>query len=86
VAALHRPTAVTLFFRHVNQAEHWQSVPMDHADAHFAASIPADYTDSPFPLQYYFQLRHSLSAWFYPALGPDFSHQPYFLLQASRSI
>ena len=81
-----RPTAVTLFYRHVNQAEHWQSVPMHLAEAHFVASIPADYTESPFPLQYYFRLRRSLSAWLYPALGPDFAHQPYFLVQASRSI
>ncbi len=46
-------SGVKLWYRHVNQAERWQSVTAT-ADGHtWRAAIPADYTSSPFPLQYY---------------------------------
>jgi hypothetical protein len=45
-------------------------------------TIPADYTDTPYPLQYYFELSNaSGQAWLYPGLGPTLTDQPYFLLR-----
>lgn len=70
---------VIVHYRHVNQAEDWQTLAAQRAAARFTAAIPAAYTASPFALQYYFELRRSPgSAWFYPALGPDLTQQPYF--------
>jgi hypothetical protein len=67
-----------LFYRHVNQAERWKSTPLENG----AASIPADYTDSPYPLQYYFEFRTAPDkAFLYPGLGPDLTNQPYFVLR-----
>jgi hypothetical protein len=67
-----------LFYRHVNQAERWKSTPLENG----AASIPADYTDSPYPLQYYFEFRTAPdNAFLYPGLGPDLTNQPYFVLR-----
>jgi hypothetical protein len=60
--------SVRLFYRHVNHAERWRSVPMTYTGGNFTAAIPSDYTDSVFPLQYYFELSHPDAAWFYPAL------------------
>jgi hypothetical protein len=77
-----RAASVRLHYRHVNQAERWRSVEM-LGDGRFAAAIPADYTASPFPLEYYFELRDSNGgAVLFPGLAPDFSNQPYYAVRA----
>ena len=47
----------------------------------FSATIPAAYTNSPFPLQYYFEVRdNTMTAAIYPGFGPNFTGQPYYLI------
>jgi hypothetical protein len=76
------PAATHLFYRHVNQAERWQSVEMRRDGHSFHASIPAAYAQSPFALQYYFELRQSPgSAALFPGFNKIFTNQPYYLLQ-----
>jgi hypothetical protein len=71
-----------LHYRHVNQAERWQSAVMDRKGAAYVASIPADYTDSPYPLQYYFELKSAPArAWIYPGFPPDLAGQPYYVVR-----
>ena len=48
------PGTVHLYYRHVNQAERWLSVEMRRDHSGYSAAIPGDYTNSVFPLQYYF--------------------------------
>ena len=48
-----------LYYRHVNQAERYQTAEMQAADNRYRAAIPAAYTDSPFPLVYYFELKEA---------------------------
>jgi hypothetical protein len=72
------PAGVTLWYRHVNQAERWKSTPMQLQGGSYHAAIPAGYTDSPYPLQYYFELRSSKVAWFHPAFNATLSNQPYY--------
>jgi hypothetical protein len=67
-----------LWYRHVNHAERWVSVPMQRSGANFAAAVPAAYTASPYPVQYYFELRTATGATLYPAFNPTLSNQPYF--------
>jgi hypothetical protein len=67
-----------LFYRHVNHAERWRTVPMTSAAGAFTAAIPADYTASLFPLQYYFELSRADAAWLYPAFNASLSNQPYY--------
>lgn len=69
---------VILWYRHVNQAERWKSVSMKWSGGSYQASIPPDYTNSPFPLQYYFELRTAKAAWLYPGFNAMLSNQPYF--------
>jgi hypothetical protein len=76
-----RPTAITLYYRHVNQAEHWKSIEATVSSSSYAATIPGEYTESPFPLQYYWRLRRTSAAWLYPAIDASFSAQPYFVVQ-----
>ena len=73
---------VTLCYRNVNQAEKWQTAPMEPAGAALHAEIPAAYTTSPYPLQYYFETHLDTGgAALYPGLPRDYSAQPYFLVR-----
>jgi hypothetical protein len=71
-----------LYYRHVNQAERFVAVSMQKRNTRFEASIPAAYTDSPYPLQYYFQLTEGPEkACLYPGFSADFANQPYFTVR-----
>lgn len=67
-----------LFYRHVNQGERWQSVAMSQEGDTFRAAIPGAYTNSPYPLQYYFVLETGAQAALYPGFNATLSNQPYF--------
>jgi hypothetical protein len=71
-------TEAILWYRHVNHGERWLSVPMEKAGATRTAAIPAAYTDSPYPLQYYFELHTATAATLHPAFNPTLSNQPYY--------
>ena len=71
-----------LRYRHVNQAHLWQSVEMQRTGDDYQAVIAAEYTDSPFPVQYYFQIQTgSGKAWLYPGLEHRWHGQPYFFVR-----
>ncbi len=70
-----------LHYRHVNQGERWLAVDMQAGNGNYTASIPGDYTDSLYPVQYYFEFRgRSGSAWFHPAFNATLSNQPYYAI------
>jgi len=54
-----------LHYRHVNQAQDWRTADMDWEGARWRAAVPAEYTASPYPIMYYFEIR-----------APDFELQP----------
>ncbi len=71
-----------IHYRHVNQAERWQSAEMDRQGPAYAAAIPGAYTDSPYPLQYYFELKAAPDrAWLFPGFPPDLAGQPYYVIR-----
>jgi hypothetical protein len=73
-------SSVQLHYRHVNQAERWRAELMQAEGGRWRAEIPHEYTQSPYPLQYYFELRAAPgSAVLYPGLGDDLTGQPYFV-------
>jgi hypothetical protein len=74
--------SVRLYYRHVNHAERYKTVEMQLTGKSFRATIPADYTDSQYPLQYYFELKEkSVKAWLYPGFTTDLTNQPYFVVR-----
>jgi hypothetical protein len=71
--------SVRLHYRHVNQAERWLSTKMQSGQGRHTDAIPAEYTQSPYPLQYYFELTHANNtASLYPAFNATLSNQPYY--------
>jgi len=76
--------SIHLHFRRVNQGEIWQSIPMDMVMDTYRAEISGRYTDSPFPIQYYFELRpRSGSPFLFPGVNliPIPNPQPYFVVR-----
>jgi hypothetical protein len=81
VAADPHPRNVLLHYRRVNQVERFATVEMKADGARFGGSIPTAYTNAPFPLQYYFELRSEERFALYPGLGESLTSQPYFVLR-----
>jgi len=71
-------TEAALWYRHVNHGERWLSTPMQRTGTAHTAAIPAAYTDSPYPLQYYFELHTAQSATLHPPFNATWSNQPYY--------
>jgi len=73
-----RSISAWLHYRHVNQAERFVSVQMTKQDKRYRATIPAPYTDSLYPLQYYFEFKEEPNtAWLYPGFDPNLGNPPY---------
>jgi hypothetical protein len=77
-------TAVRAHYRHVDQAENYVSTDMAQQGAQWVAAIPAEYTRTEFPLEYYFEVRKSGGATgVYPGFSPRLTSQPYLVVRAS---
>jgi len=79
-------SSARLWYRYVNQAERWQFAEMTAEGGVWTGFVPGDYTNtgSPFPLQYYFELKQAPhNAWLYPGLGAELTGQPYIVLKRS---
>ena len=70
--------APILHYRHINQAERWQSMPMAADGGGYTATIPAEYTRSDFHLQYFVSLRQDGRATLIPGLAANLANEPYF--------
>jgi hypothetical protein len=83
-AAINAPV---LLYRHVNQAERFHVTRMTRvissAAQRYRASIPAAYTDSVYPLEYYFEVVQRDSVQLYPGFSKDLTSQPYFVVRRS---
>jgi len=80
------PLLIRLYYRHVNQAERYVAAEMRRDGDHFTAAIPANYSNTRYPLQYYFELRRRAdSAWLFPGLGRKFENQPYFVVRPTSA-
>ncbi|HEY1800897.1 MAG TPA: hypothetical protein VGG46_08185 [Terriglobales bacterium] len=78
--------SVRLRYRHVNQAERWGTLDAVGNDGIYAMSIPADYTESPYALEYYFELGDEMGkAWLHPGFDKTLSSQPYFAVSKRRT-
>jgi hypothetical protein len=74
-------TNALLHYRHVNQAEVWQKSEMRRQGDRHDAVIAADYTRSPYPLQYYFEVGNDDGLSLFPGLGRELGNQPYFVVR-----
>ncbi|MFN8633809.1 MAG: hypothetical protein U0893_08150 [Chloroflexota bacterium] len=77
---------VRLLCRPLNQALGYATVEMEGSHGQFYGTIPASATDTPYPIQYHFELRDGpTQAWLYPGLDETFSNRPYVVVRQSAS-
>lgn len=71
-----------LLYRHANQAERYRGVDMEFRSNAWRATIPGDYTDSPYPLEYYFEFKESPDkVWLFPGFAANLANLPYFVIR-----
>jgi hypothetical protein len=75
-------SGVMFYYRHVNQADSWNSMPMTSAGGVWQATIPESYTQTAYPLQYYFALVQGPAHALFPGFDDMFSNQPYFVVRS----
>lgn len=74
---------VRLHYRHANQAETYEVAKMPAKDDRYRTDIPASYTDSPYPLVYFFEIHDQQGrAWIHPGFAADLMNQPYYTVRA----
>lgn len=74
--------AARLYYRHVNQADAWQSAAMTRSGTGFQAAIPVAYTRSDYSLQYYFAVDKGVSGGtLFPGFDVTLANQPYFVIR-----
>jgi hypothetical protein len=84
ITAAASASVVRLHYRHVNQAENYVIIPMERQGDQLAASIPASYTQTEFPLEYFFDVKSGEGrAALYPGFTPDLTNQPYFVVHGA---
>ena len=72
-------TEVFLRYRHVDQAERWQRLAMRANGKAFSTEIAGIYTQSPFAIEYCFELyTKDNAAWLAPGFNAALSSQPYY--------
>jgi hypothetical protein len=80
-------TGVRLNYRHVNQAEQFESVDLASADGAFEGTIPAAYTSSTYPLMYFFTVDHGAAGvTVHPGFDADLANQPYYVLTSDQFV
>jgi hypothetical protein len=78
----YRLASAVLHYRHVDQSDAYRTVEMSAEGDRWRAEIPGEYTDSPYPMLYYFELCDPRGrVWLYPGLNADLANQPYFVVR-----
>lgn len=72
--------AAMLFFRHVHQGEIWSKTGMSADGQGFTATLPAVFTESNYPIQFYVVFDSGEGPIFAPGLGADLAGQPYIVI------
>lgn len=73
-----------LRYRHVDQSKPFEAIQMTEVDGRLAATIGAAYTETNYPLMYFFDIEfEDGTRCFYPGFDTDLANQPYILLHST---
>jgi hypothetical protein len=74
--------SIDLHYRHTHQAQPWQVVAMQSQGGEYRATVAGQYTDTAFPVEYYFEMRDEAGrAWLNPGFNDTWSNQPYWVVR-----
>jgi hypothetical protein len=68
---------VTLHYRHVNQAERWETVTMERSGDSYLGEIPSAYTGTKYHLQFFVSYSSGGKTKIIPGLAADLANEPY---------
>jgi hypothetical protein len=75
---------VTLYYRRVNQAVNWQRTNMVRKGDRYQAEIPGKYTQTRYPMEYYFAIDTGEGIALFPGLEKNLMNMPYYLVRQRR--
>nr|WP_294695341.1 hypothetical protein [uncultured Friedmanniella sp.] len=79
--------AVRLHYRHVDQSTSWLVTSTVAEGNRFSVDLPAEFTDSPYSIQYFVEVRSPAGTGLHPPLDPvHLSNQPYFVVHADPNL
>jgi hypothetical protein len=82
ISVAHPNTSIRLYYRHVDQAERYTTVLMTPVGQQHRVTIPATYTNSEYPLEYYFEIRDGKTRVdLFPGFSSTLTNQPYFVVR-----
>ncbi len=76
---------VYLYYRHLNQAVDWHMVSMKKKGEQYQAEIPGNYTQTRYPMEYYFAIdmgKEGIAI--YPGLDDNLANMPYYVVRQKR--
>ena len=68
-------------YREVNQSKKWKRKKLINNKGKYKTVIKADFTNTDYPIQYYFEFEDKKFSYFSPGFNKFLSNQPYFLLR-----
>jgi len=78
--------SVRLYYRHVDQAERFNTTEMHVDGGKCYAAIPAAYAGADYPLQYYFEVKTTAGrALLWPGFSKELTNQPYYVIRRERA-
>jgi hypothetical protein len=78
---------VRVHYRPVDQSASWLVAPTVVDGDRFSLDLPADFTDSPYSIQYFLEVRSDAGTGLYPRLDPvRLANQPYFVVHADAQL
>jgi hypothetical protein len=79
------PEFAKLYYRHINHAERYVVLAMEATSNKYKGIIPAEYTNSPYDLAYYFEVAETKDAvTLFPGFNNELINQPYFLIHQHK--
>ena len=76
-------SGVRLHYRHVDQAENYVVAEMKLEGGQYTSAIPAEYTKTEFPLEYFFELNtKGEGGVIYPGFLSELTNRPYFVIRS----
>lgn len=77
--------AVTLHYRRVDQSTSWRCTDMAWRNGEYRAQVPGEYTETAYPIMYYFEFDGEGVSNFYPGIVDDLSNCPYFWIAGNNN-
>ena len=75
-----------LHYREVNQSKRWVKKRLIKTNGYYKSVISKTFTETIYPIQYYFEFTGIIYSSFYPGFNNYLSNQPYYLIRQKGKL